>query len=399
MFGYRVPDPDEVMLIRGGKATEGEPFRIERKGKWVLPGFRKVAFLSLTQQQSQIEEHCTTTQGLECNVRAVIAFKIAGDDHSVYAAGERFLDSQYGASEMMSTQTGQIFSGHLRSIVGAMTLEDIIRKRDTLAQQVLEASKIEMGAMGLQVDSFQITHIDDRGSGYIQAMAAPHNAAIQQEAAIAQAQANAKASEAEQVSKRQQAEYMRETAVKQAQLQAEMDTEAQRAAQAGPLEAAKASKAVLEQQTELAAQQAQLKAAQLRTEQIKVAEARAEQMKIDAQAEAEQMKLLAQAEAERTRLAADAEAHAMKVNAESMALEGKVTLDRMLIEQLPQMVEAASRTLQGANVTLFNGAEGANQLITAALTQGMSAFDTVRKQLERAADTEEINRIRQVSDL
>lgn len=398
MFGYRVPDPDEVMLIRGGKATEGEPFRIERKGKWVLPGFRKVAFLGLTQKQAVIEEHCTTTQGLECNVKAVIAFKIAGDDRSIYAAGERFLDSQR-ADQMMNQQTGQIFSGHLRSIVGAMTLEDIIRQRDALAKQVLEASKIEMGAMGLQVDSFQITHIDDRGSGYIQAMAAPHNAAIQREAAIAQAEANAKAAEAEQASKRLQAEYMRETSVKQAQLQAEMDTEAQRAAQAGPLEAAKASKAVLEQQTELAAQQAQLKAAQLRTEQIKVAEARAEQMRIDAAAQAEQTKILAQARAEQTKLQADAEAHATKVTAEATAAEGKVTLDRMLIEQLPELVTAASKTLQGANVTLFNGAEGANQMVTAALTQGMNIFQTLRGQLERAADADELNRIRQASDM
>lgn len=403
MFGYRIPEPDQVMLVSGRKSTEENPFKIFRQGKFIVPGFRKARFLSLSQMSAGISEDCTTTQGLGITVTAVVAFRVASDDLSIYAAGLRFLGDQKidrdGSSAMMR-QAQQIFAGHLRSIVGAMTLEDINAQRQMLADQVLDASKTEMGRMGLEVDSFQLTSVGgEQARAYFAAMAAPHTAARQRDAAIAQSNANQLAAEAEQESQRNQAEYQRKTLVLKAEYQGEVDTQNATQQQAGPLADAKAQKAVLEQQTELAIQQAALKAAQLRTDQIKVAEAAAERLKIEAAASAEQTKILAAARAEQTKLQADADAHATRVTAEATAAEGKVTLDRMLIEQLPQLVEAASKTLHGANVTLFNGADGANQILTAALTQGMGVFQTVRSQLNKAAETEEIEGIRQASGL
>jgi len=104
-----------------------------------------------------------------------------------------------------------------------MTVEQIIRERQKLATEVLDGSKEEMARIGLTVDALQIQSIDDDGLGYINAMSAPHNAAIQQQAQIAQARANQAAAEAEQESQRKQAEFARETAIVRAQYKAEVD--------------------------------------------------------------------------------------------------------------------------------------------------------------------------------
>jgi len=58
-----------------------------------------------------------------------------------------------------------------------MTVETIIREQQTLGEAILDASKTEMGKIGLSVDSLQISSIDDKGAGYIKALAAPHQAA------------------------------------------------------------------------------------------------------------------------------------------------------------------------------------------------------------------------------
>src|SRR5271165_4947888 len=188
MFGYRVPAPDEAMLISGrGGGPEGAPFRvIVGHGAFVTPVFRKVRYLTLSMQEAEVAEQCVTHQGIALNVRAVIAFKVGNDTESIVNAGQRFLSDQ----DQMSVLTGRIFAGHLRSIIGSMTVEEIVTERLKLATEVLDGSKGEMIKIGLIVDSLQIQSIDDGSLGYILAMSAPHNAAIQQQAQIAQAKAN-----------------------------------------------------------------------------------------------------------------------------------------------------------------------------------------------------------------
>src|SRR5271155_2513649 len=232
MFGYRVPAPDEAMLISGrGGGTSGAPFKVViGRGSFVTPVFRKVRYLSLSLREAEVAETCVTKQGISLNVRAVIAFKVGNDEESIVNAGQRFLSDQ----DQMSTLTGRIFSGHLRSIIGSMTVEEIVTERQKLATEVLDGSKAEMAKIGLTVDSLQIQSIDDMNSGYIDAMAAPHNAAIQRQAQIARAQAEA--------------------------------------AQAGPLAQAQATMGVLSAQTDLAHRQAELRQRQLVGEVVKPAE-------------------------------------------------------------------------------------------------------------------------------
>src|ERR1700759_2949287 len=187
MFGYRVPAPDEALLISGGgSGRSGTPFRVVTgHGAFVMPAFRKVRYLTLSMQEAEVSETCVTKQGISLNVRAVIAFKVGNDPDSIVNAGQRFLSDQ----DHIPLLPGGICAGPLRSIIGSMTVEEIVTERQKLAPEVLDGSKIEMANLGLTVDSLQIQSIDDMKLGYIAAMAAPHNAVIQQKAQIAQAQA------------------------------------------------------------------------------------------------------------------------------------------------------------------------------------------------------------------
>jgi flotillin len=357
MLGYRVPRPDQAMLISGGKfGMSGAPFKVVTgHGAFVFPFMRKANFMTLSMCEAEVSEQCVTRQGIALNVRAVIAFKVGNDQESIVNAGQRFLSDQ----NQMSTLTGRIFAGHLRSIIGSMTVEEIVTERQKLALEVLDGSKSEMAKIGLTVDSLQIQSIDDMNTGYIDAMAAPHTAAIQRQAQIAQAQANQASAEAQQQSQRAQAEYARQTAVVQAQYKAEIDRAQAQAAQAGPLAQAQATMEVLAAQAELAKRQSELREQQLVSEVVK-----------PARAEAEKVEILARADAQRVTL-----------QAEAAASYNKIALDRMLIEQLPQIVKEAAAGLSGANLNVLNGADGLSEIAAGLVSQGLTILDAVKKGL------------------
>jgi flotillin len=190
-------------------------------------------------------------------------------------------------------------------------------------------------------------------------MAAPHRAAIQRQAKIAQAQANQASAEAEQESNRKQAEYARQTAVVQAQYKAEVDKAQAESAQVGPLTQAQSQMGVINAQADLANRQAELRQRQLVAEVIRPAEA-----------EADKVRILAQADAERIR-----------IQAAAAASHDRVALDRMLIDQLPQIVKEAASGLAGANVNVLNGAEGLGELTAGLVAQGLTILDSVKRNL------------------
>ncbi|MGC8626327.1 MAG: SPFH domain-containing protein [Acidimicrobiales bacterium] len=353
MFGWRVPSPNEAMLISGGKGHGDAPFKIVvGHGAFALPIRNRVSFLTLAMQESEVAEPCVTQQGITLFVKAVIAFKVGDDPESIANSARRFLEDQ----SSMPALVGRIFAGHLRSIVGSMTVEDIIRERQKLASEVLDASKPEMAKLGLVVDSFQIESIDDGQAGYILALSQPHIAAVNQAAQIAQAQADQAAAKARQESERNQAEYQQETSVAKAQYQAQIDQAQQTAAQAGPLAQAQAQQAVLAEQAKVAAATAELRRQQLVAEVLRPAEA-----------EAEKVRTLAKAEADATRL-----------QAEATATRGGVVMERMLVEKMPEIVAAAAGELRHANVTVLNGSQGLAELVAGLATQAGSILEVLR---------------------
>jgi flotillin len=361
MLGIRIPRADEAMLISGGRGgTDGTPFRVVIGSRaFVTPFLRSAAFLTLRMQEAQVAETCQTVQGITVNLSAVGAFKIGDDTQSIVAAAQRFLSDQ----RQMPALVGQIFAGHLRGIVGAMTVEDIIRERQKLANEVLDASKDELAHIGLVVDSFQIQSIDDAGSGYIKALAAPHNAEIQKAAAVAQAQADQAAAEAQQKSIQAQAQYKQQTAEVEAAADAKINvakataqSETVAAQQDSERQQADSRKAAIAAQAQLAEQQAELTAKQLEASQVKPAEAQAKIVKLQA----------------------EAEAAAMRIKAEAAGANNRVALDLKWIEIMPELVDKMSDALAESNLTVLNGAEGLGEVMTGFIAQAMAVYNAAR---------------------
>ena len=84
--------------------------------------------LSLDIHEAELDLECVTTQGIRVGVKAVVIYKIADDFPSIANAARRFLEQE----EQMDVKVHNVFAGHLRSIVGTMTVEDMIRNRDVL---------------------------------------------------------------------------------------------------------------------------------------------------------------------------------------------------------------------------------------------------------------------------
>ena len=377
MFFWHVPAPNEALLISGSKhKKEGAQFRIVTgHGCFVVPVKQRARVLSLALQEAEIVEECITNQGIRLNVRAVAAFKVGDDPTSIANAARRFLSEQ----DRMEVLVGRVFAGHLRSIIGGLTVEQIIRERDRVAQEVKDGSHAEMEKLGIVVDALEIQEIDD-SSGYINNLAAPHAAAVASQARIAKAKADQEATERELAAESMKAQFERDMALKRAGFLAETEQAKARAGQSGPLAEAQASQQVIEMQTALAQRQAELAAQRLEAEVRRPADAEAYRKRTLAEAERDQARFGAEAEAYRTRALAEAQAEANRARAASLR-EGNQELiaASRLVEILPDLVQAAARGLADANLTVLNGTQGVNEVVAGLVGQGLSILDTLKK--------------------
>jgi flotillin len=399
MLFWHVPAPNEALLISGSKRqNQATQFRIVTgHGCFVMPVKQKARKLSLALREAEIVEECITNQGIRLRVRAVAAFKVGDDQASIANAARRFLSEQ----DRMEVLVGRVFAGHLRSIIGGLTVEQIIRERDRVAQEIKDGSHAEMEKLGIVVDALEIQEIDD-ASGYINNLAAPHAAAVASQARIAKAKADQEATERELAAASMNAQFERDNAIKRAGFQAEREEAEARAAQAGPLEQAHASQQVIAQQTALAQRQAELAAQRLEAEvrrpadaeayrQRTLAEAERDQARFAAEAEAYRTATLAEAEAQAARVRADAAAYAARIAAESEADANNATAASLrggnqeliaaerIVEMLPALVEAAARGLADSNLTILNGTQGVNDVVTGLVGQGLSILETLRR--------------------
>src|ERR671931_1594626 len=240
---WRVAEPNEALVISGfrerptpGEVGESLGFKIVTgKGTLVIPGVQTVRRLSLDLRQAELAIECVTHQGIPLGVRGVVIYKVGDDFASIANAARRFLDQQ----QQMDFRVHNVFAGHLRAIVGSMTVEEMIRDREKLTQLTRASSGVEMEKLGLIVDSLQIQEIDDP-SGYIENLGKPHAAAVASQARIAEAHADREATENEQQANALKAQARRDSSIKQAGFQAEIDQAAAKARQAGPLSEASA---------------------------------------------------------------------------------------------------------------------------------------------------------------
>jgi uncharacterized membrane protein YqiK len=210
---------------------------------------------------------------------------------------------------------------------------------------------------------------------------------VASQARIAKAKADAEATERELAAASMKAQFERDMAIKRAGFLAETEEAKARAAQAGPLAEAKASQEVIQQQTALAQRQAELAAQRLEAEVRRPADAEAYRKRTLAEADRDQARFAADAESYRKRITAEAEADANKARADSLR-DGNQDLiaANRLVEILPALAEAAARGLADSNLTILNGTQGVNEILTGLVGQGLSVLDTLRKSTAVAAN-------------
>ncbi|MDP1849053.1 MAG: SPFH domain-containing protein [Solirubrobacteraceae bacterium] len=426
---YQVPKGNEALIITGAGSkgdnrptadTEHAPvventmnFKVVTSGgSIVLPVLQRAQRLSLESRTVDLGEngrglHCVSSQAIPVEVEAVMAFKVGNDRASIANAVTRFQETP---DETIKQTIRDIAHGHLRTIVGGLTVEQLISERNALTDEVRDATAIEMQKLGLVIDSFQVKDIRDpadaTGEGYIRNLGKPQAAAVAAAARIAAAQREQEASQREAESASLVAEAQRDAEVRKAAASAETERAQAEAAQAGPLAAARARQAVVEADTRAAELEAQLEEQRLQTTVRKPADARAYEQVTNANAEREAAIAAAQADAERTRLQAEAKAAATRVDAdarseavtklgsaeanatkarllaeadgtrekglaeaagiearqEALAENAEGVIAQQIAEQLPAIVAAAAQQYNNVgNLTVFDGAEGLNR--------------------------------------
>ena len=348
--------PNQAMIISGLSHGNRRYRIIAGGGTFLIPMFQQRNDLSLEVMTIEVHSQAPmiTKTGVPIFVEGVAQVKVKGDDDSIATAAEQFLGK---SNEEIATIAHETLVGHLRAILGTMTVEELIQSFDSFAQRVQEVSLGDLAKMGLTVVSFTIKEIKDP-VGYLDSLGKQRTAETkrsadigmanasketqiaqaqaQRDAAIAQAQATEEGAKAKLGADTRVAEASKNYQVNQAAYMAEVSK--QKAASDMMYDIVKAQtqqKLVQETQTiriieaqkevELQQVEVQKRQVQLETEITKPAEAEQSRIKLIAEANAAAMKMQAQGAADATRLRAIAEAEATKVAglAQAEALRAK----------------------------------------------------------------------------
>src|ERR1051326_404796 len=222
---YTKVGPNQVLVISGRKHRMVDPdgtardigFRIVKGGGvFVWPVYEKVDLLSLELMTIDVQTpEVYPSKGVPVKVDGVAQIKVKGDDVSIATAGEQFLSKTTDEIKQVAMQT---LEGHLRAILGTMTVEEIYQNRDAFASKVQEVAAGDMANMGLGIVSFTIRDIRD-GQGYLDALGKPRIAQVKRDAVIAQAEADRDAMirSAQATQAGQEAKFAADTKIAEAQ--------------------------------------------------------------------------------------------------------------------------------------------------------------------------------------
>jgi flotillin len=366
---YRVANANEALIVAGSRGSKVRDERgqvaaasaqaadkgirvVVGGGTFVLPLIHKVGRMKLTARQIAVAlPDAVTSQGIKVAVQGVATFKIGRDVESIRNAAERFLDAK---DEQVDSIVKNVLEGSLRSIVGTLTIEELIMDRQKLLQQVQDSAKGDLATSGLQIDAFTIQSINDE-SGYVDLLGQQKLAVVERDARMAKATADQEAAVREAEANQVKLNAERDVELRRADVLTQTAAAQARAAQAGPLAQAESQQEVTRKQTELADLEAARKQKELLTSTIRPAEAEAEAVVRRAEGDKAARIAQAQAEAERQKLAGQAEAAVIQVKGEANA---RVTL-------VNAEAEAQRVTLEGnaeAGITFNKGEAEAKAL-------------------------------------
>ena len=378
---YQTAKPDEALIISGSYLgsknvhidESNNKIKIVRGGgAFVLPVFQRSNRISLLSSKLDVSTpEVYTEQGVPVMCDGTSIIKIGSSVEEIATAAEQFLGK---TREELENEAREVLEGHLRSILGSMTVEEIYQNRDKFSQSVQEVASVDLAKMGLIIVSFTIKEVRDK-NGYLDSLGKPRIAQVKRDADIAEAEAlketRIKKAQAEK-------ESQAEKELKLATYKQEQDVAKAKADQAYNLESARAQQQVIEQEMQIKIVERQ-KQIELEEKEItrrekqydsevkkkadadryaKEQEAQAQKVKEVTEAEAERFRVeaLAEAEANKTRLAGQAEAEAAlaKGKAEAEAKQkianafkeyGEAAVLSMVIDMLPQLMREAAQPL------------------------------------------------------
>jgi flotillin len=352
----KVP-PNEAAVISGRsrKLPDGTMvgYRLVRGGATlIVPFLEKVDYLNLNVLTVPLAtSRAYTVQGVPVSVKAVANVKIKGDDDSLRAASERFLGMKPEEFHRLVFQT---LEGHLRAILGTLTVEEINNDRQSFAQKLASEAAGDLEKMGIGLDALTIQEISDE-EGYLDALGKRRTAEVRRDAEIGEAEATRdskiKASlamqEGEKVKLESEAaiaESTRQTEVRRAQYQAEILREKAKAEQSGPLAEAKARQEVVAEevrverirtQEQIAVQEQEVMRREKELEATIVKKAEAERRAAVLRAQGEQEAAVLAAEGRKRAVIVTAEAESEKLQREgagrasAVEAEGRAEAERI----------------------------------------------------------------------
>lgn len=358
---YRTVGADEALIVTGsylGKKNvhtddNGNKIKIIRGGgTFVIPVFQQAEPLSLLSSKLEISTpEVYTEQGVPVLADGVALVKIGSSIQEIATAAEQFLGKP---KEERENEAKEVMEGHLRSILGSMTVEEIYKNRDKFSQEVLRVAEQDLAKMGLTIVSFTIKDVKDR-NGYLEALGKPRIAQVKRDADIAtsvadketriqQAEADKEAKRAELARATEIAEAEKMNQLKVAEFKKEQDTAKARADQAYELETARAKQEVTEQEMQIRIIERQK---QIELEEKEIArrekqydaevkkKADADRYAVEQNAEAEKTKQIAEADALKYQIEAKAKADAEQVRVEGLA---KAEADRAQGEAAAEII-------------------------------------------------------------
>jgi flotillin len=427
---YRFADADGTEHVRGFRIVKGG-------GTFVFPVIEKIDLLSLELLTIDVQTpEVYTSKGVPVKVDGVAQIKVKGDDVSIATSAEQFLSKGTDEIKNIAMQT---LEGHLRAILGTMTVEEIYQNRDAFASKVQEVAAGDMANMGLGIVSFTIRDIRDT-QGYLDALGKPRIAQVKRDAQIAQAEADRdamiKSSQATQAG--QEAKFIADTkiaeaqrdyqsnvaqyqaAVNQKKAEADLAYDLQKYKTGQLVKAEEVQVQIIEKQKQIELQQQEILRKQRELEANVQKPADAERYKVETAANARKFQLeteaagaaaaskatgfanadvakatgIAQAEAEKARGLAEAAiieaqgratAEAMKQKAESFKQYNEAAVIEMLVRILPEIAgkisEPLSKTEKMVIINSGNGIGGGASKLTGDVTAIMSQLPPVLESL------------------
>src|SRR5256886_4727002 len=198
---YHVAGANEALIVAGSRGAKVRDEKgqtashpgdkgvkvVVGGGTFIRPLLDRVGKLKLTARHINVQlSDAVTSQGIKVQVQGVATFKIGRDVESLRNAAERFLDAK---PEQVDSIVKNVLEGSLRSIVGTLTIEELIRDRQKLLQQVQDAAKGDLATSGLQIDAFTIQSFSDE-SNYIGLLGQQNLATVERDARMARASAD-----------------------------------------------------------------------------------------------------------------------------------------------------------------------------------------------------------------